>query len=81
MNLLKKIKNIFMKLLKLENDEVENIVNYIFSAESLPEPLPTEREVDLVSRFQKGASALLFSAVALLFEFIALALYKLYSVL
>ena len=54
MNLLKKIKNIFMKLLKLENDEVDNIVNYIFSAESLPEPLPTEREVDLVSRFQNN---------------------------
>lgn len=45
-----KIKNIFKR--KFNIFDVESIVNYIFTAESLPSPLSTDREAELVRRFQ-----------------------------
>ena len=54
-NFFKKIFNkisTFFKNLFKKDDEVENLVNYIFSAESLPEPLTLDRESELVTRFQ-----------------------------
>ncbi len=51
-----KISTFFKNLLK-KDDEVENLVNYIFSAESLPEPLTLDRESELVTRFQTNNDA------------------------
>ena len=48
-----KIKQLILKILKKDFLSPENIVNYMFSAESLPEPLPTESEIELVKRFQE----------------------------
>lgn len=61
MNFIKKIKNKLIKFfkniyLKFTNQDFlspESIVNYMFSAESLPEPLPTENEIELVKEFQE----------------------------
>ncbi len=47
-----KIKNIFLKIFKLDLLDEAKIVNYIFSAETLPEPLPLETEAELVKAFQ-----------------------------
>ena len=53
MNLLKKIKNFFINLFKGDLLSSESIVNYIFSNESLPEPLEQDKESELVVRFQE----------------------------
>lgn len=47
-----KIKTFFKKLFKRDFLSPESIVNYIFSAESLPEPLPADKESSLVRAFQ-----------------------------
>jgi len=44
MNLLKKIKNIFSNIFNFCNDDLNDLVNYIFSSETLPEPLPNKEE-------------------------------------
>lgn len=59
--MIKKIKNkiinffkkIYLKIIKQDLLSPESIVNYMFSAESLPEPLSTESEFELVSSFQE----------------------------
>ena len=52
MKLFKKIKLFILKLLKKDFLTPESIVNYMYSAESLPEPLPTDTEAELVKDFQ-----------------------------
>ncbi len=52
MNIFKKIKQFFIRLFKRDFFDVETIVNYIFSTESLPEPLDSEKEYKLVRAFQ-----------------------------
>lgn len=47
-----KIKTFFKKLFKRDFLSPESIVNYIFSAKSLPEPLPADKESSLVRAFQ-----------------------------
>ncbi len=54
MNILLKIKKLFNKIFKFELVEVDDLVNYIFTAESLPEPLDIERENELVLRYQNN---------------------------
>lgn len=54
MNIIKKIKNFFKKLLKVNFFDIESIVNYMFTAESLPEPLNTNQEYELVKAFQEN---------------------------
>lgn len=54
MNFLKKIKAFFQKLFKVNFLDVESIVNYMFTAESLPEPLNIEQETELVIAFQNN---------------------------
>lgn len=49
-----KIKNLFNKIFKIDFLSPESIVNYMFSAESLPEPLPIETETNLVKEFQEN---------------------------
>lgn len=51
-NLMKKIKDWFAKIFKRDLLSPKQIVNYIFSAESLPEPLNIEQECNLVHAFQ-----------------------------
>ena len=53
MNLFLKIKQFFLSLFKGNLLSRENIVNYIFTNESLPEPLAQDRETELVIRFQE----------------------------
>ncbi len=57
MKFIKKIiqffKNIYFKITKQDFLSPDSIVNYMFSAESLPEPLPTENELALVKDFQE----------------------------
>ncbi len=54
MNIFKRIFNFFKSIfLRRKQSEVENIVNYMFTAESLPEPLTNDKEFELVNRFQK----------------------------
>ena len=48
-------KNLYYKLFKSNFLDVENIVNYMFTAESLPEPLSIEEESTLVMLFQNNA--------------------------
>ena len=48
--IIEKIKKLFSK--KFNIFSIDSIVNYIFSAESLPAPLPTDKECELVKRFQ-----------------------------
>lgn len=54
-----KIKNFFIrlynKLFKTDFFNIESIVNYMFTAETLPEPLSMEEESSLVMSFQNDA--------------------------
>ena len=45
------VKNFFTRLFRHDFLNVESIVNYIFSSESLPEPLDNDRESELVRAF------------------------------
>lgn len=53
MKLFRKIKNFFIRLFRHDFLNVDSIVNYIFSSESLPEPLDNDREFELVQAFQE----------------------------
>jgi len=53
MNIFIKIKNFIINLFKGNLLSSESIVNYIFTNESLPEPLEQDEEIDLVNRFQE----------------------------
>lgn len=53
MKLFRIIKNFFTRLFRHDFLNVESVVNYIFSSESLPEPLDSERESELVLAFQE----------------------------
>ncbi len=53
MKLFRIIKNFFTRLFRHDFLNVESIVNYIFSSDSLPEPLDSERESELVLAFQE----------------------------
>jgi len=48
-------KKIYNKLFKTNFFDVESIVNYMFTAETLPEPLSMEEESSLVLSFQNNA--------------------------
>ncbi len=52
-NIYAKIKKFIKHLLKQDFLSPDSIVNYIFSAESLPEPLNNEQESSLVKSFQE----------------------------
>ena len=65
MKLFKIIKNFLLKLFKTNLLDAESIVNYMFSAESLPEPLEIEQENQLVKDFQDNNN---LSAKSLLIE-------------
>ena len=52
MNIFKKIKQFFIRLFRRNFFDIETIVNYIFSTESLPEPLDGDKEYELVRAFQ-----------------------------
>ncbi len=52
-NIYNKITKFIKKLLKLDFLSPDSIVNYIFTAESLPEPLNNEQEYNLVKSFQE----------------------------
>jgi len=51
MKIVKKIKEFFYKLFHPNFLDVESIVNYVFTAESLPEPLNINDEIELVRSF------------------------------
>ena len=53
-NILKKIVNIFHKLFARTLLDEKSIVNYIYTADSLPAPLSIENEVELVQAFQNN---------------------------
>ncbi len=53
MRLFRIVKNFFTRLFRHNFLNVESIVNYIFSSESLPEPLDNDRESELVRAFQE----------------------------
>ena len=53
MNILFKIKQFILSFFKGNLLTSKNIINYIFSNESLPEPLELDRELELVNRFQE----------------------------
>ncbi len=53
MNIFLKIKQFFLSFFKGNLLTSESVVNYIFTNESLPEPLEQERESELVIRFQE----------------------------
>lgn len=55
-NLLIKIKLFILKIFKKDFLSPESIVNYMFTAESLPEPLKIETEIELVKDFQENNS-------------------------
>ena len=65
MNIFKKIKAFILKLFKPNLLDVESIVNYMFSAESLPAPLDLDEETSLVKSFQDNND---LSAKSLLIE-------------
>ena len=73
MKLFKKIRDLFVRLItkfkrkfiRLNPFNIKSIVNYIFSAESLPAPLNLEQEVELVRDFQENKNE---RAKALLIE-------------
>lgn len=65
MNIFQKIKAFFLKIFKPNLLDVESIVNYMFSAESLPAPLDLEKENSLVKAFQDNND---LSAKSLLIE-------------
>ena len=46
------LRNLFLKIKNKDFLSPDSIVNYMFSAESLPEPLPSENEIELVRSFQ-----------------------------
>ena len=50
--LIKKIFFFLKRIFKKDFLSPDNIVNYMFTAESLPEPLPTDIETELVKSFQ-----------------------------
>ena len=52
MNIFKKIYNFIKKFFTTDFLKPESIVNYMFTAESLPEPLSLNDEISLVSAFQ-----------------------------
>ena len=54
MSILLKIKKLLNKIFKLDIVEIDDLVNYIFTAESLPEPLDIEQESELVLRYQNN---------------------------
>ena len=56
MNIFKLIKNFFVKIFKADFLDPESIVNYMFSTDSLPEPLPLEEESELVKQFQDNGN-------------------------
>ena len=51
MHIFKKIKEFIFKLFNKNFLDVESIVNYVFTAESLPEPLNLNDEIELVRAF------------------------------
>lgn len=51
--IIKIFKKMYLKIFKQNFLTPESIVNYMFSAESLPEPLSTENEFELVNNFQE----------------------------
>ena len=53
MRLFRIVKNFFTRLFRHDFLNVDSIVNYIFSSESLPEPLDNDRESELVRAFQE----------------------------
>lgn len=57
MKLFNIIKNFFNKLFKKDFLSVDSIVNYIFTAESLPAPLKAEEETKLVQDFQNNSDS------------------------
>ena len=54
MSIIKRIKLFFLKLFRINLLDTKSIVNYMFSAESLPSPLETEEENLLVKDFQEN---------------------------
>lgn len=52
MKILQVIKNFFVKIFKADFLDPECIVNYMFSTDTLPEPLPIEQESEYVKSFQ-----------------------------
>lgn len=57
MSILLNIKKLIKKIFNFEIVELDNLVNYIFTAESLPEPLSLEREFELVNKYQSTNDA------------------------
>ena len=57
-SLFKKLKLFILRILKKYFLSPESIVNYMFTAESLPEPLKTETEIELVRDFQDNNNEL-----------------------
>ncbi len=57
MSILLKIKKLIEKVFNFEIVELDNLVNYIFTAESLPEPLSTDKEFELVNKYQQNNDA------------------------
>lgn len=59
MKIIRNIKNFFIKLynklFKTDFLNIDSIVNYMFTAETLPEPLSTEEESSLVLSFQNNS--------------------------
>ena len=51
---IKKIKKFIYKLRNISLVDAEDVVNYIFTYESLPEPLTTDSEIELVTAFQQN---------------------------
>ncbi len=56
MNIIKKIKQFFYKLFNPHFLDVESIVNYVFTAESLPEPLKIDDEIELVRAYTEAGN-------------------------
>jgi len=52
MKIIEKIINFFKKLFAVDFLNPKSIVNYMFTSESLPEPLPSTDEISLVNAFQ-----------------------------
>lgn len=52
-SLILKIKTLIIKFIKQDFLTEKSIVNYIFTNETLPEPLPTDQEANLVTEFQE----------------------------
>jgi len=51
-NLFRSIKTLFLKMFNKDLLTPKSIVHYMYTAESLPEPLPIETEAELVKSFQ-----------------------------